>query len=83
MPVPVHEGECPAEERPCDESTRRCYSDSECETSEICCQTECEHRCIPSGAGLFLIFINSLEHKLLELLVHGQISVILRNFFHF
>ncbi|XP_063695096.1 papilin-like [Bolinopsis microptera] len=46
----VHEGECPAAEGPCDESTRKCYSDSECGTSEICCQTECEHRCIPSGA---------------------------------
>jgi len=41
----VHEGQCPASGG-CDETARMCLSDSECQKVEICCQTECEYRCI-------------------------------------
>jgi len=42
----VHEGECPVERSPCNEDLRECYSDSECDDSELCCTTQCGDRCL-------------------------------------
>ena len=49
--ISVHEGECPVEPSPCVEEANTCYSDSECQDSEICCATLCEHRCVAAYPG--------------------------------
>ncbi|KAL5256838.1 hypothetical protein ACHWQZ_G011935 [Mnemiopsis leidyi] len=47
----VHSGECPMERSGCNEDAKLCFSDSECEVSEVCCETECDHRCVSFLTG--------------------------------